>query len=311
MPRLLFHHLRILVSTISLAMAFLSSHLSAAECLPAQAKQEFQVLDATLFSKSSKPALSVYGIKHLPFLYAQFLWPKGTFPGAPEELHEETIRKTVSQFRAGDIVAVDIEHWPLSRAFDTPLSLVEANIPKFKRLADIMHDEVPGLKIGYYAFLPSRNYWAPVTGRQDRMTEWQEDNARLKVIPVDVIFPSLYTFYGKVDDPEYKENWVKYAKANIAQAKQYGAPIYPVIWFQYHDSNEKIGGQPVDPGFWRLQLETLRDAGVDGVVLWGGWTAGRPGTWDENAPWWVATKKFIENLAEEPQVTDKSSTPCG
>lgn len=256
---------------------------------------------------NERPDLSGYGIKRLPFLYAQSLWPRGTFPGAPEQPDEATIRKTVSQFKAGDLVAVDIEHWPVSRLFGTPVKEIEENVQKFKRVADIMHDEVPGLNVGFYAFIPGRNYWAPVRynpanpATHAPMRQWQEDNARLQVVPIDATFPSLYTFYGAVDDPNYMNNWVKYAKANIAEAKKYGRPVYPIIWYVYHDSNRRIAGKPIAADFWRLQLETLKEAGADGVVLWGGWKQ----SWDQNAPWWVATKKFIADLAQPAPLANK------
>ena len=70
--------------------------------------------------------------------------------------------------------------------------------------------------------LPIRNYWAPVRGDSAAISDWQAENRRLQRLAdaVDIIFPSLYTFY---DDPA---GWVTYAVANIKEARSYGKPVY-------------------------------------------------------------------------------------
>ncbi|MDO9084545.1 MAG: hypothetical protein Q7U56_14825, partial [Humidesulfovibrio sp.] len=103
---------------------------------------------------------------------------------------------------------------------------------------------------------------------------------------VDIIFPSLYTFY---DDPA---GWKKYAIATIQEAKRYGKPVYPFLWYQYHDSNKLLGGKPIPAAIWRMQLETCLKY-ADGVVIWGGYKE----LWSEEAAWWQETKTFMNALS--------------
>src|SRR5690606_26877227 len=102
---------------------------------------------------------------------------------------------------------------------------------------------------------------------------------------VDIIFPSLYTFY---DQPE---QWQRYAIGNVAEARQYGKPVYPFIWPQFHDS-----GAEIPSTFWRQQLETVY-AEADGLVIWSP-ARGRP-TWNPSAPWWQATTDFLQSRLKE------------
>lgn len=258
---------------------------------PPQGK--FQVLDGTLFT--GKPDLNAMGVKRLPFVYAGALWPAGHNRDA---IHEQSVRNVMRQFKAGDLVCLDIEQeswWLHSK----PAHVIAQNIQKFRAMSDLVNSIVPGIRHGYYAIAPLRNFWAPV--RSDTKS-WEAANRDQAVImeKAQASFPSLYTFYGQLDQPGtlYIDNWVKYAKANIAEAKKYGKPVYPILWFDYHDSNKRYAFKPIAPEFWRLQLETVKAAGADGVVIWGGWDAKarRPALWNDSAPWWVETKKFMATL---------------
>jgi hypothetical protein len=99
----------------------------------------------------------------------------------------------------------------------------------------------------------------------------------------------LYTFY------EDRDGWVKYAVAQISEARRYGGnkPVYVFLWPQYHEPPNAY--LPTD--FWRLELETAKQY-ADGVVIWGG---SLHETWDNSAPWWIETKKFIDTLKESKQ----------
>jgi hypothetical protein len=139
--------------------------------------------------------------------------------------------------------------------------------------------------------LPVRNYWTPQKPQGHQHWEtWRRRNDRLERLAehVDVIYPSLYTFYENV------EGWKRYAKANIDEARQYGKPVIPFIWPQYHNSNRTLRGKLVDGGYWRTQLDLVHRH-TDGVVIWGGWQA----QWDEDAGWWQETKAFIEATEEQ------------
>lgn len=247
----------------------------------------FFVFDGTLYR--SKPDLSVYGIRPVNIIYTGRLWPdKARMSDLP---HEQTVRGLASEARAGSITILDVEHWPLRG--DT--SLVRENIKKYAQLIRWFRDEAPTVKLGYYGAPPIRDYRRAIGRSQVDYAAWQAENRKLTPLAKeqDLIFPSLYTFY-----PD-RGGWVRYAVAQISEARQYGKPVYVFLWPQYHESNHLLRGQFIPAEYWALQLETAK-AHADGIVIWGGWGDHRPSDWDDKAPWWLVTKKFMQRLTSSP-----------
>jgi hypothetical protein len=49
-------------------------------------------------------------------------------------------------------------------------------------------------------------------------------------------------------------------------------PVRPFIWPQYHDvMRGPLAGTYISYDYWMLQLTTIRDAGVSGIIFWGGY----------------------------------------
>jgi len=103
---------------------------------------------------------------------------------------------------------------------------------------------------------------------------------------VEVIFPSLYTFYND------QKSWDIYAKGMIEEARRYNKPVYVFLWPEFHVSNRILKGKEIPAKFWRHQLELCRGL-ADGIVIWGGWQE----RWKEDAPWWIETKAFLATLS--------------
>ena len=190
--------------------------------------------------------------------------------------------------RLADIAVIDIEHWP-TRGKSGP---VAEGLAKYRAVLGWFHGEVPTLRVGYYGVPPIRDYWRAIKGPSSaEYAAWQAENDRLAPLAkdVDALFPSLYTFYSD------RNGWVKYAIAQIKEARRYGTgkPVYAFLMPTYHNSNKILGGRFIEPEYWKLQLETiLRHA--DGIVIWGG-----PKTeWDEDAPWWRVTKQFLRDIGK-------------
>lgn len=225
------------------------------------------------------PDLTLYGLKDVTVVYANSLWPKKARRSEPDIsfIRSETIPKM--RRKATDLVVIDVEHWDLTR---TSPYLIERNIERYVALLDTFRSHLPGIRLGLYSMVPIRNYWTPVRGKPADLAAWRSENERLKPIAdaTDVIFPSLYTFY---DD---RDGWLTYANANMAEARQYGRPIYPFLWPQYHRS-----AKPIDRDFWRLQLETVFK-NADGMVIWTP-ARGSP-RWNPEAPWWQETVDFLQ-----------------
>lgn len=163
-------------------------------------------------------------------------------------------------------------------------------------LFDLWHQHAPGQLVGWYANFPSRDYWAPVGGDPAALASWHayNDSRTPAAVQADIIFPSIYTFYAD------QAGWETYARANIAEAKQYGKPVIPFIWHHYHNSNAQLKGTEIAADYWRLQLDVIKDEGCAGVAIWGGWqVATNPIfklNWAAdavNAPWWQATQEFL------------------
>ncbi|WP_428387475.1 hypothetical protein [Mucisphaera sp.] len=237
----------------------------------------FPVFDATLYLK--KPDLEqLYGMPRLRT--HKRLW-------MPEDNHDEPIRArlvaALAHIPRGELIFMDIEHWPVKGQPE----VVNDTLRKYNLVTHWVREIRPDLTFGYYGVPPIRDYWRAVRPeRADQYQQWLDENDALApmVENLDVIYPSLYTFYNTPDQ------WVEFAKANLSEARQYGLPVYAFLWPQYHEGNKELAWQFIDPDFWRRQLETCLEH-ADGIVIWGGWMDAdkKRLNWDPTAPWWRET----------------------
>jgi len=254
-------------------------------------KKPFVVFDGTLYA--DKPDLSIHGIRPVSIAYtSQFgvHWYKN-----PDALPDKNVVQKVAQeaHAKNAPVIIDIEHWPL----EGDLSKVRASLSKYMTVLHWFKDAAPGLAVGYYGAPPLRDYWKSL--RSPMSKEWasfarENDQLRPLAGAVDIIFPSLYTFYTD------RGGWIRYAYAQIAEARRTsnGKPVYVFLWPQYHDSNPSLKGAFLPADFWRLQLQMAKHY-ADGIVIWGGWDfkRNRRAEWDDNAAWWKVTKDFMKTVA--------------
>lgn len=200
--------------------------------------------------------------------------------------------------RNGGLVVLDIEHFPL-RGSDRE---VRHSVDRLVNAVGIAREAAGQTPVGYYGLVPLSEYWRAIDSQlHGGIRPWQADNRRLARIAasVDVNFPSLYTHY---DD---RDGWIKQAKALVCEARRMSdKPVVAFIWPEYHPGSRPTGGN-VPADYWRLQLETLSEI-ADGVVIWGGYDMvnNRPHVWNERAPWWRETLRFIEQRR-----TDRSARP--
>jgi hypothetical protein len=240
-------------------------------------------------------------------------WARGADGGWDKSKPDERATRATAWLlaRKGMPVAIDIEHWPVDiRRADE--ATVRQSLRKLAQVADWIHAERPGVKLGFYGVLPIQDYWTPVkyerakregrpagrVTREDRDLErWRKANALVAEYlkdRVDYVFPSLYTFY---DDPA---GWAAYAKANLAEARKFGKPVYPFLWMEYHDSNAELKGRELPREAWRAELEFCRRH-ADGAVIWGGGKTTPDGRyvippWNEASGWWQETLGFMAGL---------------
>jgi len=259
--------------------------------VPADAASScFKVFDATLYS--DKPDLAALGIQHLT-LVEPMRWWKGAAT-TDDALREATKQNTVPLLQTQEPVVIDLE---LPLAGNSPAA--QQNVARYLNTIDWMRAAGYNKPLSFYASLPLRDYWRALQGPgKAPYRAWQEENDKLApiVAKVDALYPSLYTFYPKQDE------WVTYAKANIAEARRIGRgrPVYPFLWPQYHDSAKALAHHEIEPDYWLRQLRTMRE-NADGLVIWGGYDFDnrKRAPWREDAAWWRATRQF---LAETPNL---------
>jgi hypothetical protein len=239
------------------------------------------IFDALIYK--AKPDLSQYGLKKIFVIYDSALWNTGE--RQRDTLNIPKIISIAKTIPPNSLVCIDIEDWPLKGSTD----VVTRSIIKYKTVARLFKENCPTAKIGFYGILPLNDYWPSVKGKGSKEYDaWVRQNIILTEIAetVDIIFPSLYTFY-----PDQK-GWETYAKEHLKEARKYGKPVYAFIWPEYHDSNRIYKGQSIPADFWRFEHELINKY-ADGIVIWGGWQK----YWDENAAWWNETKKFIRDTS--------------
>ncbi|MGH8656361.1 MAG: hypothetical protein ACREYE_31110 [Gammaproteobacteria bacterium] len=241
----------------------------------------------------NQPDLSQYGAKNLRMIYAQNFWSKGQdrqlLPSKDRVInyvangyngigHKDYTRPLV----------LDLEHWSLGGGSDAQ---VASRVEKLITVLEWVKSAAPKAKVGYYGTVPTSGYWPTQQPSSDpRYKSWQTKNDRAQALAdrVDAFFPSLYPVSAN------QAAWVRYAVGAANEAKRVGngKPIYIYINPRYHsNADDGLAFQTVPKDFIALQLKTIKQVGAAGVVIWGANNAGNQ--WNENLPWWQATKEFL------------------
>ena len=194
----------------------------------------------------------------------------------------------------------------------------------------------------FYGYLPWHPNAVDMTAANDAYLEKHTvtllddvTTASLSMMDVtDTMHPTLYirVINRTATDPfamhiESTTNLVAEAKrirdAYYVESGRY-VRIEPYIWPQYgfqvdsaipnnasQDYSQLLGWKLIDADLWLRMLNAYRDAGADGLVLWGGYYPPYYGIsatgirqtppfgrqpWDENAPWWVVTKQWLRDI---------------
>jgi hypothetical protein len=274
----------------TLAAALSISAIGVLAGMPANAA-DFVARDATRYAEN--PNLAPYGLKDITVAYESSLWPSGASKTYPDLNHIRNVYIPKIKSKNPDVVIIDIEQYKFTST--TTATEWTANINKLKSVVSVFRQEMPNVKLGYYLLMPERNWLAPCGDPAKvarRSASWRDRNLRLQPLAdvVDVIVPSLYTFFL---DTKSVACWPKYAEANIAEARIYGKPVWAFLWPKLHTDQTKW----IPQALWRTELETVY-AKADGLAIWS--RAGATDKWSWTAPWWVETADFMKDKGLAP-----------
>jgi hypothetical protein len=232
----------------------------------------FKLFDALLHR--GKPNLQRLGLEPLPMVWN--FWSAGV---PHDQVDEAAIARAIRDVPHGtEAFHLDIEDWPV---LNVSPATRQQSIRKLTQVAQSVRRLSPRSQFGFYGLAPAITYWPLVDNRPAEYADWQESNRLLEPLAAltDFVLPSLYTFYTD------RRGWLAYAEATIRESRRYGKPVYPFLWYSYHDSNPLLRGHDIDVDAWREELQFCRSK-ADGIVLWGGYQEG----WSESAAWWQAIR---------------------
>jgi hypothetical protein len=236
------------------------------------ALSNFALFDGLLHR--GKPNLQRTGLR--PLAWVGNIWRDRV---SQDTLDEEGVRLALKQLpREIEAFYFDIEEWPV---LGVSPAVREETIQKLLRVADLARHQLPGAKFGFYGLAPAIASWPLIENRAAEHADWIETNRALEPLAAraDFIFPSLYTMDND------RAAWLSVAAATMQAARRYGKPVFPFLWYEYHDSNLQLRDREVDNTAWNEELRFCH-AHADGLVLWGGYGRG----WSESAAWWQSVR---------------------
>jgi hypothetical protein len=252
---------------------------------------QFLVLQRTYFT-SNRPTdayFSGFGIKPLTIVYEnEFGCPPNN------EAQTRAASQTYQNQGYNHMIFLNDECVPPEQ-FDTNFAGVTvasatANMQQMKSTVSWFKNESPGIKVGVYSYAP-----LPVDIHYSGPQDYSESTYRglnnlMQPLAdsMDFLSPSLYCNYADVTGWEWE------ARVMIGEAKRLakGKPVYAFISPQYYMVSGQTG--MVSHDYWKSVLQTIKDAGANGTIIfvWND-NSGGP-AFDPNAGWWTATKEFMQ-----------------
>lgn len=236
------------------------------------AAKPFVVFDNMFYS--GKPDLVRDGLIPSSVIYDRAAWKRAIVAGRLPD--EASFKEQVRNRAAGHPgpVVIDIEYVYLSQTHGTTDAEVKNHFKLFITLAQWAHEAAPGHLVGYYG----HGLFPQEPGKQ-----YAAETKKL-IAAVDAFFPSLYV-HGNQTAAQWKEK----LQSLVAKARKIapGKPVYPYLWPQYHEASPKAP-KFVSGEYMKFQLQTARDCGADGVVIW----SSSSFAWKDR-PWFHALLKFV------------------
>jgi hypothetical protein len=291
-----------LLRKIALVLAMVIAagvHTPALAAKPAQAKK-FPVYYALKFSQPVS-GFEQCGLTALPIIYPGSLFKGSKLGDRPDyaqlrKVGAPTVLSATAN-TADKLAVLDVEgSWDLQ-----PGDSAVVMAGKALNYHDLLHFlklELQSLnaaaRLGYFRVAPPAFYQSP--GKDGQKTPYELATAALKKVgnESDALFPQLYGYTTPENFQAYANGTLRVARANWP-----GKPVYPFLWMQRRVDPAQTGGQLrhefLPKGAFGLQLQAVKDAGAEGVVIWGTVGDGQArADWNRNADWWLETKAFLK-----------------
>lgn len=240
-----------------------------------------------------------FGIHNAGIIY------QGTLGTPAMESNTRTAADHAAGLYYNNIVQVDYEYFLIGPdRRESGDSVAHYQTLRLCELAQWFKSQQPTLKAGFFEMVPLENpksrsvfLGGDRSGYNDPtiLAAWQRANDSLHILvdAVDYLAPSLYPWYADTSE------FCGIARAIISEARRIakGKKVYPIISPQYAPFGNQPPGTVVNYDYMARILKTVKDAGADGVIIWGS-TLVAPNNyqWDANAGWWTALKEFMASL---------------
>lgn len=278
---------------------------SAAESAPASAAvttADFHLFNTMLFAE--RPDLTGHGLENMLIGYEYYLLT----PDYSTAIEAHVKELAQQAYQSGQKFLLDIESWPLDSRFHST-DEVKANLRKLIQVVDWAHEGRPGLEVSLYNTLHPTGDLGDLSGLQRAGDVWRGidpntgayDASHDLIRRLDFLAPSIYA-----NDTE-PEKWWRKADVQLAEAVRLGEPrqvgtatldrlpSYPFIAMYYDTRTPGAVTTALPADYWQMILAATRET-ADGAIIWGGYQA----TWDEAAPWWEATQRFLAQGTAAP-----------
>lgn len=199
----------------------------------------------------------------------QFLDPNKKFAFSSAMMDQELQRAFPNKNEVG-IAYIDLE-----APYIEFLKDADSHSEEFKKSKKLFLDVLeyaqkarPNVKWGFYG-IPFTSYWTKTE------SFYNKDNRIAEILnKSDVLFPSIYIFYNKMNFILENESFIKVnAEQMIRIGQKYHKPVYPLIMSRYHPSSKTLGYESLSETDFRFYVSTLKNTNyhgkyLDGIMYW-------------------------------------------
>ena len=267
------------------------------------AQAQFTVYREFLFSgQPSEAYFDGLGMKRSHGVYEAEV--TGGTASVKQNLMVSTAQRTASNYQLYQSrMWYDIEYLSCD-SFNVGRAQAIANADTLAKYIHWAKQAAPALQIGMYSIVPVADPYIFT-----HLAQRQSANNLIQRLAdsLDYLCPSLYLFYSESTLP-----YANYAVPMVQEARRMakGKKVFAFVAPGYHDAGDH-DGQYASKAVWANVLNTLKNSGADGIIIFAGKGAmgSQPYNWSyiDTCGWWQATKEFL--AAESGTITPPPPSP--